>query len=318
MGVEFDHLFASEVHPQYRKVLEATHPDVMTLFSDMTMREPRELHPFRGHVTCYTSGFPCQPYSKIGSQAGERDDRGTVVWHVVLAISELLPDMFILENVKDYAESKFQKQFADTLASLRSIGGNMYNVDWKVLDSHNFGVPARRERLYCVGVRRDRQRASWQWPESQPPVSLATILDPVTPGSTPASIDNLSATARRNINQGVDAIVAKFPDVNPMSQPWVIDIRNSPKFGANVALDKFPTITKSRAKSCGYLLLQNYRLVTEDELLRAQGFRPTDVKLPEHRIMPKNIRAEMSGNAFTGSVSQCLFKMLMPAIGIDV
>ena len=147
MGVEFDHLFASEVHPHYRNVLEATHPNVTTVFKDMTMRRPCELRPFHGQVTCYTSGFPCQPYSKIGSQAGKGDARGTVVWHVVSAINELLPDIFILENVKDFAERKHQKQFADTIAKLKSIGGNLSNVDWKVLDSHNFGVPARRERL---------------------------------------------------------------------------------------------------------------------------------------------------------------------------
>ena len=58
MGVDFDHLFASEVHLPYRRVLEATHPDVGTVFSDMTTRKPCELRPFRGSVTCYTSGFP--------------------------------------------------------------------------------------------------------------------------------------------------------------------------------------------------------------------------------------------------------------------
>ena len=318
MGVDFDHLFSSEVHPNYRRVLEATHPDIMTVFHDMTTRKPRDLHPFLGRVTCYTSGFPCQPFSSIGSQAGAADERGSVVWHCVLTIHELLPDVFILENVKRFTERRFKKQFMDALASLRSIGGNIYNVDWRVLDSQNFGVPARRERLYIVGMRRDRQCAPWSWPKPQSPVSLSTILDPTTPGVKQLPHTTLSSTAQRNIELGVDVIVSKHPDVNPLDQPWVIDICNSPTYGANVALDKFPTITKTRARSCGYYLLQNDRLITEDELLRAQGFKPCDVKLPTHVTMPKNIRAEMSGNAFTVTIFQALFGELLPAIGVHV
>ena len=242
-----------------------------------------------------------------------------MVWHVVSAIKELLPDIFVLENVKEYAEDRrFQTQFTDTVAKLKAIGGKLYNVDWKVLDSHSFGVPARRERLYFVGVRRDRQRTSWQWPEPQHPVRLATILDPMTPGTMPASLSNLSPTARRNIDRAVDAIVAKQPDVDPTSQPWVIDICNSPSFGANLALDRFPTITKARGKYLGYFLLHQLRCVSEDEFLRAQGLRPADIKLPKHIAMPKNVRAEMSGNAFTVTVFQALFKELLPAIGITV
>ena len=135
----------------------------------MTKRTPRELQAFRGRITCYTSGFPCQPFSMIGSQVGESDERGTVVWNVLVAIQELLPYLFIWENVKTFAQSsKFATQFKATLAALSSLGGGAYAVDWRILDSHNFGVPARRERLYIVGVRRDRQRASWAWPDPRP------------------------------------------------------------------------------------------------------------------------------------------------------
>ena len=316
MGIEFDHLFSSEVHPRYRAVLQATHPDIMTVFSDVTKRTPRELQPFKGRVTCYTSGFPCQPFSAMGSRAGAADERGTVVWSVLGAIVEILPDVFILENVKTFAtSSKFQEHFKATLDVLGAIGGGIYIVDWRILDSHDFRVPARRERLYVVGVRRDRQREAWAWPGPLTPVSLSTILDPVTPGT---QFPRTSATAIRNINKGIDKIVAKHPNVNPTSQPWVIDACSSPKFGVNVSLDKLPTVTRARGRQCGYFLLQHQRFITEDELLRAQGFRPADIKLPMHTVMPKNIRAEMSGNAFTVPVFQCLLKMLLPAIGIDV
>ena len=54
--------------------------------------------PARPRPDLYFGGFPCQPFSAMGSRAGAAEERGTVVWSVIGAIAELLPDVFILEN----------------------------------------------------------------------------------------------------------------------------------------------------------------------------------------------------------------------------
>ena len=65
MGLPFDHLFASEVNPDYRAILSATHA-VESVFPDITTRAEDSLRPFRGRVTIYTAGFPCQAYARQG------------------------------------------------------------------------------------------------------------------------------------------------------------------------------------------------------------------------------------------------------------
>ena len=56
------------------------------------------------------------------------------------------------------------KLFSEILLHLTQIGGNMYYVDWKVLDSIDYGVPAARKRVYIVAVRKDHLVQSWNWP----------------------------------------------------------------------------------------------------------------------------------------------------------
>lgn len=95
LGLSFDHMFASELNPKYRDILKATHPRVETVYDDVTKRELTSLSPFLGRTTIYTAGFPCQCYSRQGSQLGEEDPsgNGAVVWHVLLTITGLLPDV---------------------------------------------------------------------------------------------------------------------------------------------------------------------------------------------------------------------------------
>ena len=308
MGLPFDHLFASEVNPDYRAILSATHA-VESVFPDITTRAEDSLRPFRGRVTIYTAGFPCQPYSRQGSQGGESDPsgRGMVVWDVLLAIDVLQPDAFVLENVKDFA--RFQSTFEPVLDMLRAIGNGSYTVSWRILGSLGVGVPHRRERLYIVGIRRDRQCATWVWPEPGPLVGLDTILDP-TPdhGEDIASgLQKLTATALHNLQSGL----AKLSDHRHGSA--VIDLGASPSFGTTVTYDHMPTITKTRAGRHDYWLTARNRRISQPELLKCQGINPAMVCVPPD-VNPRKL-SEMVGNAYTVTVFQHIFAKILLALG---
>lgn len=136
----FQHLFGSEIDPKYRTVFQSMHPDCKEVFPDAMTRDltpfaqQRQLDDTKALI--YTAGFPCQPYSKDGCRLGDSDARAGVVWAVCLAIEELRPDVYVLENVAELVEShKFTEIASEILRVLCEIGGGLYMVDFKVLDS---------------------------------------------------------------------------------------------------------------------------------------------------------------------------------------
>ena len=166
---DFKHLFGSEIETNFRHVNEKNHPECEVLYRDMKKRNLDDLQALcessGSGPLLYTSGFPCQPFSCQGSQLGEKDERGQLICDVLLTISILTPTLAILENVSELATwQKYQKLFSEILLHLTQIGGNMYYVDWKVLDSIDYGVPAARKRVYIVAVRKDHLVQSWNWP----------------------------------------------------------------------------------------------------------------------------------------------------------
>jgi DNA (cytosine-5)-methyltransferase 1 len=73
----------------------------------------------------------------------------------VSAIAHLKPKFFSLENVRGYA--KFEA-FKLIVAALRSRG---YAVEWRLLDSADYGVPQNRKRLWLLARLDDSPAIPW-------------------------------------------------------------------------------------------------------------------------------------------------------------
>lgn len=95
-------------------------------------------------------GFPCQPFSFSGHQLGFDDERGTLVKNVISLMKKNPPDFFIAENVKGLVDINKGKLFNIIISMFQDIG---YNVTYKILDSLNFGIPHKRERVWILGSR---------------------------------------------------------------------------------------------------------------------------------------------------------------------
>ena len=315
----FGHLFASEVDPSYRKVFQETHPTCKIVFEDCLKK--RNLFPIAQFmeqdpkdVLVYTSGFPCQPYSRQGLRQGQHDQQGRaqVVWGCLDAIQQTKPTFFVLENVADLARaSSFDGIFRDILDMLNLIGNGLYTIHWTILDSYEVGnVPASRERVYIVGVRKDRQVRSWDWPQPIRPPPLDRILVPRS-NADKIALTSLSDTALRNVNRAIQIIMSKKG--RWYCEPWVVDLMPAASFGTNVTYNKLPTITKSHA--AGLWLMHKQDKVRREELLAAQGIRSGEVKIPAAVADGKIF--EMIGNSFTATVLERLFSVLLPAVGFN-
>ena len=307
--VAFRHAWASEVNPHYRDILQATHPDVARLFHDVSQRSEEALEPHVGDITVYTAGFPCVSFSKAGAQQGHHDpSTGMLSFYVVMTVCTVLPDMFILENVPEFASDPKQRQHFDiTIRMLCNAGCHSYNIYWRVLNSKDYSVPAQRKRIFIVGLRRDRTHGRWVWPPAEPPVGLETVFDTHQP--TPTQQDTMIAalppSCLENLARGLEQVAGR-------SGHWVIDIGASKSRRSQPTYNEMPTITKTRAGK-RHWYISDHGLISESELLRCQGFEPSRVTVPAHTNREKV--CEMAGNAMTVTVMRCLLRNGLRALG---
>jgi DNA (cytosine-5)-methyltransferase 1 len=96
-----------------------------------------------------TGGFPCQPFSSAGKKQGISDPRGTLFQQIVKVLRRRLPNLFILENVKRLLVMEQGGHFAAILSELARLD---YQIEWRLLNAVDFGLPQNRERLIMLGI----------------------------------------------------------------------------------------------------------------------------------------------------------------------
>ena len=97
-------------------------------------------------------GFPCQPFSIMGSELGFEDTRGTLFFRILEIIRNQkqrgnLPKVIVLENVKRLLTHDKGNTFKIIKKSLEGLG---YNIFYKVLNSADYGIPQIRNRVFIV------------------------------------------------------------------------------------------------------------------------------------------------------------------------
>lgn len=102
------------------------------------------------------AGFPCQPFSSAGNRLGFLDTRGTMFFEVERILRAKKPYGFILENVEGLVTHDLEDKKDKVGRTLKTILGVLedigYKVEWKLLDSKDFGVAQSRKRVFIVGA----------------------------------------------------------------------------------------------------------------------------------------------------------------------
>lgn len=106
------------------------------------------------------AGFPCQPFSKSGSQKGFLDIRGTVFGMISIILEQKRPAVVLLENVGNFERHDKGNTWNRVYERLHSLG---YSVEATthvasgansqgLLSPHHIGFPHHRERFFIVAV----------------------------------------------------------------------------------------------------------------------------------------------------------------------
>lgn len=134
-------------------------------------------HPIYRRVKVVIGGPPCQPFSAAGRNGGEYDARDMLP-DFLRAVAQILPETFMMENVRGLAGPRHKAYLAKVVADAEALG---YVVEYRVLDASEYGVPQARKRLFMIGRRLDVVQAegraySIAWPAKVEPVTMAAAL----------------------------------------------------------------------------------------------------------------------------------------------
>lgn len=98
-------------------------------------------------------GPPCQDFTINGNLKGFKGERGKLTFVFFDRILELRPTFFVMENVTGLTKSNSTKEHLKKL--IRRVEKEYY-VDHKTLNALDFGVPQFRERVFFIGIRKDK------------------------------------------------------------------------------------------------------------------------------------------------------------------
>ena len=101
--------------------------------------------------TLLVGGFPCQDYSvaqTLTNSKGIEGKKGVLWWAIEETLSIKQPPFVLLENVDRLLLSPAKQRGRDFGMMLRSFYENGYDVQWRVINAGEYGLPQKRRRTY--------------------------------------------------------------------------------------------------------------------------------------------------------------------------
>ncbi len=200
------------------------------------------------------AGFPCQPFSIIGSRRAFADPRGTLWFEIVRIIEGKRPRAIVLENVKQLTTVDRGAVIKQIMDDLTGLG---YYADYRVLNALDFGLPQKRERTIIVATLDSFERFPWPGePVTMRPLSEILETQPDARHYASEHIRRKRRAAHRS--DITPALWHENKAGNISSHPWACALR--------------------AGASYNYLLVDGERRLTPREMLRLQGF-PDEFKI---------------------------------------
>lgn len=109
-----------------------------------------------GEVDLLIGGPPCQAYSLVGRASDPNrminDPRNDLYIQYARFLNKYKPKMFVFENVPGMLTAKDGLIWRRIKQRLRTVG---YNIEFKEVNSADFGVLQKRKRIIIIGWRKD-------------------------------------------------------------------------------------------------------------------------------------------------------------------
>ncbi len=299
IGVENNRLKClahSEIDPKPAKTYQLFFGDEKN-YGDLMKIDPSSLPNFDFMI----GGFPCQAFSIVGKREGFLDDRGMIIYGLIKILVAKKVKYFLLENVKGLVNHDKGRTFKIIQEELNKAGFNVY---FKVLNSCDFGVAQKRERIYLVGFRKDLDTGNFNFPHGEPfNYQFDDFIDPenndIFDYNNPTFVKYLAN--KYNNNQYSIADILSWNNK-------VIDTRQS---DLRVYDHIFPTLRTGRH---GLLYVKDgvIKKLNGYEALLLQGF-PKGIaeKVKNNTAFNNNAILSQAGNAMTVNVIEQIVEQMM-------
>ncbi len=151
LGLKCEIQFAGDIDANCKKAYFANYP----ITEERWHTDVHELNakPFKGSVDLFVGGAPCQAFSLRGKHGGFEDTRGTLFREFARIVIECQPKVFIFENVKGMLSHDKGKTWKTIKETFEKDCG--YDVYFQVLNAKDYGVPQSRERIFCIGFKKE-------------------------------------------------------------------------------------------------------------------------------------------------------------------
>lgn len=276
-------VFSSEFDEDACKTYEANfheHPA-----GDITKIDAKDIPDF----DILLGGFPCQAFSIIGKKEGFANETcGTLFFEIERILKEKRPKAFLLENVKNLKSHDDGNTYKVIKSHLLNLG---YNVYESVLNSLDYGVPQKRERIFIAGF---LNNVRFSFPQPVP------------------------INQRKNLSDILEKNVDKKYYVNPRireSRLSRIKDKNYPKpyishenMAGSVTPHPYSSCLRAGA-SANYILINDERRPTEREMLRIQGF-PDSYKI----VLPYGKVKKQCGNSVSVPVIEAIAREMIKSL----
>lgn len=232
------------------------------------------------------------------------DERGEIIFHLINIMKKKNVKFFLLENVKGLVNHDDGKSLKIILEALDNAG---YYVEWKVLNSINYGVPQMRERIYFVGTRKDllKDNIKFSFPNSNK--QTANVEDFLIDNNELAFNEKQEAYKtfikylNNKYNQNKHSIEKLLE-----SEYLVLDTRQS---DLRLYYNKVPTLRLGRH---GILYVKNkkFRKLSGYESLLLQGF-PKELALKAKNNIAEVYILKQAGNAMTVNTIKAIAEKML-------
>ena len=151
----FKCLFASDIMKEACETYRHNNPDVPVMCADIRQLPTSEIRKAIGNerVDVIVGGPPCQGFSNMGNK-NSGDPRNLLFESYVRILNDLQPSCFLFENVKGLYTMFEGRYFNKVVGAFADIGYDLY---FSVLNTANYGVPQKRERIIIVGTKIGRE-----------------------------------------------------------------------------------------------------------------------------------------------------------------
>lgn len=137
---------------------------------------------------------PCQGMSSANYKKNNEQKRNSLVVEAIKIINNIKPRVFVFENVKAFIKTICTDVDGADIEIGKAIEknlGDLYNIEYRVINFKEYGVPSSRPRTLVIGTRKDQDFMSplnlFPLPEKE--ITLREVIGDLKPLENPGDCD---------------------------------------------------------------------------------------------------------------------------------